>query len=131
MTRITFLIFGGVLCLLAVALGAFGAHILKDRISPYEMDIFNKAVFYQVFHALAMILFQVLEKGGEHRPLKMASALIGSGILLFSGSLYFLSLSTFLQIPFGKVLGPVTPIGGLCFMAGWIIFVFRIRKISV
>jgi uncharacterized membrane protein YgdD (TMEM256/DUF423 family) len=99
------------LCFLAVALGAFGAHSLRSTLESRGMlDAWNKAVFYQFIHAIALLvlaLYGTINRG--------ACWLLFAGILLFSGSLYLLAL-----IPQARDwLGPVTPVGGLCFLAGW------------
>ena|SRR5207249_634251 len=100
-----------VLCFLAVALGAFGAHSLRSTLESRGMvDVWNKAVFYQFIHAIALLvlaLYGTINRG--------ACWLLFAGILLFSGSLYLLAL-----IPQARNwLGPVTPFGGLCLLAGW------------
>ena len=99
------------LCFLAVALGAFGAHALRSTLEGRGMvDVWNKAVFYHFIHAIALLglaLYGTINRG--------ACLLLLVGILLFSGSLYLLAL-----IPQARDwLGPVTPVGGLCFLAGW------------
>jgi uncharacterized membrane protein YgdD (TMEM256/DUF423 family) len=99
------------LCFLAVALGAFGAHSLRSTLESHGMvDVWNKAVFYQFIHAVALLalaLYGTINRG--------ACWFFLAGILLFSGSLYLLAL-----IPQARDwLGPVTPAGGLCFLAGW------------
>ena len=100
-----------VLCFLAVVLGAFGAHGLRSTLEARGMlDVWNKAVLYHFVHAIALLvlaLYGTINRG--------ACWLLFAGILLFSGSLYLLAL-----IPQARDwLGPVTPIGGLCFLAGW------------
>ena len=99
------------LCFLAVALGAFGAHALRSTIESRGMsDVWNKAVLYHFVHALA--LFALALYGTTNRA---AWWLLFAGIFLFSGSLYLLAL-----IPQARHwLGPITPLGGLCFLAGW------------
>ena len=100
-----------VLCFLAVALGAFGAHGLRTTLEARGMlDAWNKAVSYQFIHAIALLvlaLYGTINRG--------ASGLLLAGILLFSGSLYLLALTPQAR----DWLGPVTPVGGLCFLAGW------------
>ena len=100
-----------VLCFLAVALGAFGAHGLRATLEGRGMvDVWNKAVFYQFVHAIALLALALY--GSINRG---ACLLLLIGILLFSGSLYLLAL-----IPQARDwLGPVTPLGGLCFLAAW------------
>ena len=98
-----------VLCFLAVALGAFGAHGLRSTLEARGMlDVWNKAVFYQFVHAVVLLvlaLYGTINRG--------ACLLLLVGILLFSGSLYLLALTNF------RWLGPITPLGGLCLLAGW------------
>jgi uncharacterized membrane protein YgdD (TMEM256/DUF423 family) len=97
------------LCFLAVALGAFGAHSLKETLRLHDMvGVWEKAVFYHFGHALAL-LFLALHGIGGRAP----SFLLLAGIVLFSGSLYGLALTNV------RWLGAITPIGGLCFLAGW------------
>jgi uncharacterized membrane protein YgdD (TMEM256/DUF423 family) len=97
------------LCFLAVALGAFGAHALRSTLEARGMlDVWNKAVFYQFINAIALLVLALY--GTVNRG---ACWLLVLGILLFSGSLYLLALTSL------RWLGPVTPIGGLCFLAGW------------
>src|ERR1043166_8505803 len=98
-----------VFCFLAVALGAFGRHGLRSTLETRGMlDVWNKAVFYQFIHAIALLvlaLYGTINRG--------ACLLLLAGIFLFSGSLYLLALTKL------HWLGPVTPVGGLCFLAGW------------
>ena len=99
------------LCFLAVGLGAFGAHWLKPTLEAHGLvDVWNKAVLYHFIHAIALLvlaLYGTLNRG--------AWWLLFAGIFLFSGSLYLMAL-----IPqWRDWLGPVTPLGGLCFLAGW------------
>lgn len=98
------------LCFLAVGLGAFGAHALKETLQTNNAtEVWKTAVFYQFIHALALLVLAVLPGAG-----RSASSLFVAGIVLFSGSLYLLALTNV------KWLGAVTPLGGLCFLTGWI-----------
>ena len=97
------------LCLLAVGLGAFGAHALKATLQSSGMlDVWNKAVLYHFLHALALIVLPLYGAGNRD-----AYFLIAAGIVFFSGSLYALALTNV------RWIGAITPIGGLCFLAGW------------
>lgn len=110
---------------LAVALGAFGAHGLKPHLSEYQLGIWEKAVLYQFVHTFALMLIAVLMlQQGVSPTLRTAGALFAVGILLFSGSLYVLALRDLLPFPAGWA-GPITPIGGLCFIAGWITLLYH------
>lgn len=109
-----------VLGALAVALGAFGAHALKDRLNPQDLAIFETAVRYQFYHALAMLTVVPVERwlsglgqSGGTRWANWAGWAFLLGITLFSGSLYLLVATGV------RKLGMVTPLGGLSFMAGW------------
>lgn len=97
------------LCFLAVGLGAFGAHALKAALQANGMlDVWNKAVLYHFLHALALIVIALHGAGN-----RAAYFLLFAGIIFFSGSLYTMALTNV------RWLGAITPIGGLCFLAGW------------
>jgi uncharacterized membrane protein YgdD (TMEM256/DUF423 family) len=102
---------------LSVAIGAFGAHALKTRLTPEMLAIFEVGVRYQVYHALGLFVVAWLAQvvlGARGQFFVSASGwLFVAGIVLFSGSLYALSLSGI------RWLGAITPLGGLCFLAGW------------
>ena len=108
--NISLLRLGAALCFLAVALGAFGAHALKPTLAAHGMtEVWNKAVLYQFVHALGLLMLSALP--ALHQ--RVTAILFVTGIVLFSGSLYLLALTNI------KWVGPITPIGGLCFLAGW------------
>ena len=110
----TFLLIGAVLSFLGVALGAFGAHALKTRLSPDMLAVFDTAVRYQMYHAFAvLIVAAAIGHIGNARLLVMAGWFFFAGVLLFSGSLYALALTGV------GMLGALTPIGGLLFLVGW------------
>jgi len=112
-----FLVLGGAAALLAVALGAFGAHALKSRLAPEMLALWHTGVEYHVFHALGLLAVGLLAAQlPESALLKWSGWLMLAGILLFSGSLYALALSG------ERWLGTVTPVGGLAFIAAWALF---------
>lgn len=120
-------IFSLAACLMAlgIILGAFAAHGLKDKVSPYHIDIFQKGVFYHLVHALALLVLVLNVSQFSTKRLKISMWLMVVGILLFSGSLYVLGgLGLEKEDTLAKVIGPVTPFGGLSFIAGWISLVF-------
>jgi uncharacterized membrane protein YgdD (TMEM256/DUF423 family) len=96
---------------LGVALGAFGAHGLRERLSPAMLEVYRTGVLYHLLHAVALLAV-ALGAGHLARP-RVVAALFTAGIVLFSGSLYALALTG------ARALGAVTPFGGLLFMAGW------------
>jgi uncharacterized membrane protein YgdD (TMEM256/DUF423 family) len=110
-----FLSIASILAGLSVALGAFGSHGLKDKLTDRALEIFEIATRYQMYHALALLLVGVLLMQNEAAQpwLNAAGYAFMIGIILFSGSLYALSFSGV------KVLGAVAPIGGVAFMVGW------------
>ena len=109
----TFLLLGAVLGFLAVGLGAFGAHGLRGRLSPDMLAVFETGVRYHMYHALALILTSLLMARMGGWLVNAAGWCFVGGILLFSGSLYALAISGV------TMLGAITPIGGLAFLAGW------------
>ncbi|MAZ05003.1 DUF423 domain-containing protein [Marinobacter sp. SS8-8] len=109
---------GGFLALLAVMAGAFGAHGLRGLVSERGLEVFQTAVSYQMYHSIALVLVAVLSGLGLSRKLlRWAAGFYLAGILLFSGSLYLLVLTGI------RWIGPVTPLGGVCFMVGWALLV--------
>lgn len=115
----------GLLGAIAVSLGALGAHFLKSKldtglITPDQLIGFDTAVKYQMYHLLAMLALVLLSKHHNHKFIGWAYNCFLIGIILFSGSLYFLCTRNLLGADWLKVLGPITPIGGLFFVAGWI-----------
>src|SRR5438094_8507892 len=110
----TFLLIGAIFGFLGVAFGAFGAHALRSRLSPEMLTVFETGVRYQMYHAFAvLIVAAAIGHIGNARLLTIAGWLFFTGVLLFSGSLYGLALTNV------RILGAVTPIGGLLFLVGW------------
>ena len=114
---------GSVGMLLAVAMGAFGAHALKKTLTPDLMAIYETAVHYHVYHALGLIAIGLL---ALHLPatalLRWAGVLMAAGLVLFSGSLYALSLSGI------RWLGAITPLGGTAFLAAWSLLAIAVMR---
>lgn len=107
---------------LAVVFGAFGAHGLKARLEPEELAQWNTGVQYHFLHALGMLLLASLSAHLPPRAMARVRVLFMLGILFFSGSLYILSTRGIMDThALTPVLGPVTPVGGLFFVAGWVL----------
>ena len=105
---------------IGVMMGAFGAHALKSRISPESLDVLKTGVLYLFIHALACLLIaNFLHQQTYQRWLKISGVAFLIGILLFSGSLFLISTREVTGLTIGTI-GIATPIGGLCFIAGWI-----------
>ena len=121
MTKL-FTIIAAISGFLAVALGAFGAHGLRDILDPHAMAIFETGVRYQMLHTLALLGVAVLNRPAT-RLLTLSGGFFVVGILLFSGSLYLLALGG------PSWLGPITPLGGLSFLSGWaLLAVWAVRQ---
>lgn len=120
-----FIVTGALHGFLAVALGAFGAHVLKDVVDEYGLSIWETAVQYQMFHATGLLVIGLLMSSkllGEVKQLKLAGIFFNLGIVFFAGSLYVLAVSGI------KVLGAITPIGGVLFLAGWVLIIVSALK---
>ncbi len=109
----SFAVLGALSALLAVAAGAFGAHALRARLPADLLQIFETGVRYQMYHALALFAVAWAQGRAPHGALPVAGWLFVAGTVIFSGSLYALALSG------ARLLGAITPLGGLCFLAGW------------
>jgi uncharacterized membrane protein YgdD (TMEM256/DUF423 family) len=113
----------------AVGMGAFGAHALKGRIDPPAMVQWEKGVLYQLVHGLALFGLAAFGQRLQLRVLRLTRTLFLAGILAFSGSLYFLATRDLLGTHhLTTFLGPLTPLGGLCFMGGWVALLFTALK---
>jgi uncharacterized membrane protein YgdD (TMEM256/DUF423 family) len=115
----------GVLGAIAVGLGALGAHFLKGKLATGLITIdqlngFDTAVKYQMYHVITMLILYIFSKYHNSRFISWAYNCLLTGIVLFSGSLYFLCTRNLFGAEWLKVLGPITPIGGLFFVAGWL-----------
>lgn len=120
-----FFVLGSISAFIGVAVGAFGAHALREKLSPELLNAFEVGVRYQIYHALAML---AVAWAGSHWPssnVAVAGWLFFVGTVLFSGSLYGLSLTGL------RWLGLVTPVGGLMFLAGWLYAAWVIFRTTV
>lgn len=109
----TFLLVGAVAGFVAVAFGAFGAHGLRNRLSPEMLAIFETGVRYQMYHAFAVLVVALAAARLDGWMIRGAGWSFTAGIVIFSGSLYALALTGV------TTLGAITPIGGLAFLIGW------------
>ncbi|HIG79065.1 MAG TPA: DUF423 domain-containing protein [Cycloclasticus sp.] len=117
-----FVALGALLAFLAVTFGAFGAHSLKGQLSEHYLTVYQTATDYQMWHAMGLILIGLLQQQKPSKHLRRAGWLMLTGILIFSGSLYALSLSDV------KILGAITPIGGVCFLIAWLLVAYSTIK---
>jgi uncharacterized membrane protein YgdD (TMEM256/DUF423 family) len=115
---------GAILLALAVALGAFGAHELRERVDAYRMGVYEKAALYHFLHGLGILAVSVLPRAGAltERAAGSVCAALLAGIVFFSGSLYLLGITG------DRRLGAITPAGGLAFIAGWLLLAWQLRR---
>ncbi len=112
----------GVLLALATGCGAFGAHGLKAVLTPERLQLWETAVRYQFFHGLGLIGVGLVLRTLDSGTLRGAASLIVAGVVLFSGSLYALALGA------PRVLGALTPLGGLAWISGWLLFAWALWR---
>ena len=122
MNKSPFITLGAAFALLAVMLGAFGAHALKGSLSPQSLTIYQTATDYHMWHAIGLIIIGVLYQQNPSSLLRKAGWLMLIGIVIFSGSLYALSLSGI------KILGAITPFGGVTLLIAWFLLAYNSIK---
>lgn len=123
------LFIGAIFAATAVALGAFGAHALDGLLNERFTKAYESAVRYQMYHALALLFCVVLLHIKPHKLFSLATKLFIIGILLFSGSLYLLVFFYLQHITQLNFIGAITPLGGICFISGWICLALGAKKI--
>ena len=121
MTKII-LLTAAVCLALAVAIGAFGAHGLKAHLSETMLQTWKTGVDYHFYHALGLLLIGVLSVSMPSNLLNWSAVFLFAGVVLFSGSLYILAITGI------KWLGAITPLGGICFITGWLLFFMAVLK---
>ncbi|SUM74065.1 membrane protein [Staphylococcus saccharolyticus] len=118
-----FIILGALNTMIAVGTGAFGVHVLDDKLSPKYMSVWEKATTYQMYHGLGLLMIGLIS-GTTSIDVSWSGWLIFFGIVFFSGSLYILALTEI------RVLGAITPIGGILFIIGWLMLIIATFKFA-
>ena len=118
----TILLTASILLALAVAIGAFGAHGLKSYLSEAMLQTWKTGVEYHFYHSLGLLLIGVLSVSMPTQLLNWSALFLFAGIVLFSGSLYILAITGI------KWIGAITPLGGICFIAGWLLLFMTVLK---
>ena len=113
---------GAFFIFLSIVLGAFGAHLLKDILSKYYLEVYEKAVFYQVTQSLGILILGLCFKVTEKQYYKYAIYILTLGIIIFCGSLYLLTLTKI------KIFGAITPIGGTLMIIAWGFLLFKLIR---
>ncbi len=112
----------GILIALATALGAFGAHALRAHLTADRLQVYETAVRYHFLNSLGLLAIGVLLRSSDGELLRWSAVLVLAGVILFSGSLYLLTFGA------PRMLGIVTPLGGLALIAGWILFAVAVSR---
>ena len=120
--HIIWIIIGSALAAVAVAIGAFGAHGLKSRVSADDLVIFETGVRYQMYHSLALILLGLIGVNFQSNIVQLPAILFLAGIIIFSGTLYLIPLTGL------RWFGAITPIGGTALILGWIVLIFNLIR---
>ena len=123
-----FLIIGTLFSGLGVVLGAFGAHGLKKLVGPETVGTFQTGVQYQMYHAFALLVLAVVYQQFTNNLIHYAGYFFISGIILFSGSLYALAFLKAKEVVGLSGIGIITPIGGLLFITGWVLFLLGVLR---
>lgn len=126
----TILIKAAIFGVIAVLAGAFGAHALKAILTPEHLVSFNTGVRYQLIHAVVLLLLFLLNDKFNMKQFRIAAALIFWGVILFSGSIYLLTLKNIIGVEWLKFAGPITPLGGTLIIIGWVFIIIGGFKIK-
>lgn len=118
-----------ILLILAIILGAFGAHGLKGKVIPEKIVSFETGVRYQMYNAIALLALAGLKPVIDF-PVRITVVLVTAGVILFSGSIYGLVLQDIFKFDISKILGPITPGGGGLMIIGWMILLTRILRME-
>ena len=124
------LIKASILGCIGIVLGAFGAHALKSVLTSEQLASFNTGVRYQISHAIVLLFLFLLTEKYNLKHFKIAANFLFFGVILFSGSIYILTLKNILAIDFLKFAGPITPIGGLLIILGWLFILIGAIKLK-
>ncbi len=119
------LVKGATLGCVAVIFGALGAHALKSLLTPDQLNSFETGVKYQMYHAILLVSIAFLTKKSASKYISTAVNLIFFGVILFSGSIYLLTLKNMFALEFLKFVGPITPIGGILLVIGWLLLIIE------
>lgn len=124
------LVMGCVLAALSVALGAIGAHLLEKHLTEKMLKAFETAARYQMYHAIAIVVCGILYQQNQQKQISTAFKMFLLGILFFCGSLYSLAILSFTGNNSLGFIGAITPLGGLCFIFGWIFLALGLSKMK-
>lgn len=122
-----FIIAGLIFVITGIILGAFGAHGLKGKVSVEKLSAYETAVRYQLFNGVGMLALAGISQFFRF-SIKPTFGFILIGVLLFSGSIYGMTIQELMQMPVSKILGPITPLGGLSMIIGWLLILIQVIR---
>jgi uncharacterized membrane protein YgdD (TMEM256/DUF423 family) len=122
------ILIAGILGILAVILGAFGAHALEDKLTTDQLASYGTANDYQFYHALLLVAIGLILKSEQSKLLMWSAYSAITGIILFSGSIYLLACKDIIGISNTGIIGPITPLGGLFFILSWLFLLLHFIK---
>jgi uncharacterized membrane protein YgdD (TMEM256/DUF423 family) len=121
---------GAFLAGITIAMGALGAHALKDLLNAAQLQTYETAVRYQMYHVFALLLIGILQNQYPQLTLSICKKLVLVGMLLFGGSIYLILLLTHLAIAIPFWIYLITPLGGLCYISSWLLLAAKLYQVS-
>jgi len=121
---------GGLLAGITIAMGALGAHALKDILNAAQLQTYETAVRYQMYHVFALLLIGILQNQYPQLTLGICKKLVLVGMLLFGGSIYLVLFLTQVAVPIPFWIYLITPLGGLCYISSWLLLAAKLYRIS-
>lgn len=121
---------GALLAGITIAMGALGAHALKDILNATQLQTYETAVRYQMYHAFALLLIGILQNQYPQLTLSICKKLVLVGMVLFGGSIYLVLFLTHVAVPIPFWIYLITPLGGLCYISSWLLLAAKLYRIS-
>jgi uncharacterized membrane protein YgdD (TMEM256/DUF423 family) len=124
------LVLGALLAGITIAMGALGAHALKDILNAAQLQTYETAVRYQMYHVFALLLIGILQNQYPQLTLSICKKLVLVGMLLFGGSIYLVLFLTHVAVPIPFWIYLITPLGGLCYISSWLLLATKLYRVS-
>ena len=124
------LVLGALLAGITIAMGALGAHALKDILNATQLQTYETAVRYQMYHAFALLLLGILQNQYPQLTLSICKKLVLVGMVLFGGSIYLVLFLTHVAVPIPFWIYLITPLGGLCYISSWLLLAAKLYRVS-
>jgi len=124
------LVLGALLAGITIAMGALGAHALKDILNVAQLQTYETAVRYQMYHVFALLLLGILQNQYPQLTLSICKKLVLVGMVLFGGSIYLVLFLTHVAVPIPFWIYLITPLGGLCYISSWLLLAAKLYRVS-